>query len=466
MSAVPGTKGRLDALRERELARFADERPHGVEELARARSRMPNGVPMAWMSELYTHPPIFVDAGHGGTFTDIDGNTYIDFNLADTSMFTGYGVEAISEVVAKRVKDGSQFLLPTQDAVEVATRLAARFGLPFWQFTLSATQANVEAIRTARALTGRDAVLMFDGKYHGHADELLAVRDKGEVVPEGRGVLRDATRHVRLVPYNDLDAVSRELARGDIACVVAEAAITNAGVILPAEGFHAGLRRLTSDAGTLLVIDETHTLVAGPGGLTARWGLQPDLLVVGKSVSGGISLGAYGMTERVAAVLDDPDAASGESVATGDTLFGNALSRVATGGTLFGNALSLAAARVTLEQVLTDQGYAHAAALGGKLADGIEATAAANGFDWRAHRLYNRSGYTHGPYLPSNAADARDSFDAELFNIQRIYMANRGIWEAIDSAGPAAGIQTTAEHVDHYLEVLNDFLGELRNDGR
>jgi glutamate-1-semialdehyde aminotransferase len=417
---------------------------------------------MTWMSELYTHPPIFVDAGHGGTFTDIDGNTYIDFNLADTSMFTGYGVEAISEVVAKRVKDGSQFLLPTQDAVEVATRLAARFGLPFWQFTLSATQANVEAIRTARALTGRDAVLMFDGKYHGHADELLAVRDKGEVVPEGRGVLRDATRHVRLVPYNDLDAVSRELARGDIACVVAEAAITNAGVILPAEGFHAGLRRLTSDAGTLLVIDETHTLVAGPGGLTARWGLQPDLLVVGKSVSGGISLGAYGMTERVAAVLDDPDAASGESVATGDTLFGNALSRVATGGTLFGNALSLAAARVTLEQVLTDQGYAHAAALGGKLADGIEATAAANGFDWRAHRLYNRSGYTHGPYLPSNAADARDSFDAELFNIQRIYMANRGIWEAIDSAGPAAGIQTTAEHVDHYLEVLNDFLGELR----
>jgi len=417
---------------------------------------------MAWMSELYTHPPIFVDAGHGGTFTDIDGNTYIDFNLADTSMFTGYGVEAISEVVAKRVKDGSQFLLPTQDAVEVATRLAARFGLPFWQFTLSATQANVEAIRTARALTGRDAVLMFDGKYHGHADELLAVRDKGEVVPEGRGVLRDATRHVRLVPYNDLDAVSRELARGDIACVVAEAAITNAGVILPAEGFHAGLRRLTSDAGTLLVIDETHTLVAGPGGLTARWGLQPDLLVVGKSVSGGISLGAYGMTERVAAVLDDPDAASGESVATGDTLFGNALSRVATGGTLFGNALSLAAARVTLEQVLTDQGYAHAAALGGKLADGIEATAAANGFDWRAHRLYNRSGYTHGPYLPSNAADARDSFDAELFNIQRIYMANRGIWEAIDSAGPAAGIQTTAEHVDHYLEVLNDFLGEWR----
>lgn len=151
---------------------------------------------------------------------------------------------------------------------------------------------------------------MFDGKYHGHADELLAGL-KGNVVPEGRGVLRDATRHVRLVPYNDLDAVKRELARGDIACVMAEAAITNAGVILPEEGFHAGLRRLASDAGTLLVIDETHTLCAGPGGLTARWGLQPDLLVVGKSISGGIPLGAYGMTDRVAAVFDAPDVAWG-----------------------------------------------------------------------------------------------------------------------------------------------------------
>jgi glutamate-1-semialdehyde 2,1-aminomutase len=204
--AVLGSRDRLYALRGREVARFRDARPRGTRELERARSKMPNGVPMSWMSQLYTHPPIFVEAGHGATFTDIHGNVYIDFNLADTSMFTGYGVEAIIQAVAKRTKDGPQFLLPTEDAVEVATRLAERFGLPFWQFTLSATQANVEAIRTARALTGRD--------------ELLAGL-KGNVVPEGRGVLRDATRHVRLVPYNDLDAVKRELARGDVACVMA-----------------------------------------------------------------------------------------------------------------------------------------------------------------------------------------------------------------------------------------------------
>jgi glutamate-1-semialdehyde 2,1-aminomutase len=222
-------------------------------------------------------------------------------------------------------------------------------------------------------------------------------------------------------------------------------------VILPDAGFHAGLRELTSAAGTLLLIDETHTLVAGPGGLTARWGLQPDLLVVGKAISGGIPLGAYGMTASVAAVLDDTDALWGEGVATG--------------GTLFGNALSMAAARATLEQVLTDAAYEHAAGLGALLADGIEAVAAAHGLQWRAHRLYNRSGYTHGPQLPTNATQAGVSFDAELYNIQRIYLANRGIWDAIDSAGPAAGIQTTAVHVEHYLAVLDDFLGEVTKDG-
>lgn len=440
-------ESRLTALRERELARFAQQRPRGAAALARARTRMPNGVPMAWMSQLYRHPTVFVEAGSGAGFTDIDGNTYVDFNLADTSMFTGYGVTALADVVAQRVHDGPQFLLPTEDAIEVADRLAARFGLPFWQFTLSATQANVEAIRVARAVTGRDEVLMFDGKYHGHADELLAHRDGGHIVPEGRGVLPSAIGHVHLVHYNDLDAVRRELVRGDVACVVAEAAITNAGVILPQQGFHEGLRQLAAETGTLLVIDETHTLVSGPGGLTARWGLRPDLLVVGKAISGGIPLGAYGMTETVAAVLDDDGAHWGEGVATG--------------GTLFGNALSMAAARVTLERVLTEAAYDHASGLGAVLADGIDAAAAANGLPWRAHRLYNRSGYTHGPDLPSNAAEAADSFDVGLYNTQRIYLANRGIWDAIDSAGPAAGIQTTAAHVESYLEVLDDFLREL-----
>jgi glutamate-1-semialdehyde 2,1-aminomutase len=407
VSQIP--RERLRILRKREVERFAELRPRGVRLLANARASMPNGVPTSWMVTLYDHPAIVVERGNGATFTDIDGNTYLDFNLADTSMFAGYGVEAVIRVVAERVAAGSQFLLPTEDGVEVSLELARRFGLPSWQFTLSATQANTEAIRVARAVTGRSAVLMFDGKYHGHADELLGELEAGRVAPEGLGVPLDATRHVRLVQYNDLEAVDRELRRGDVACVLAEAAVTNTGVIQPAQGFHAGLRQLASGSGALLVLDETHTLVAGPGGLTARWGLQPDMLVMGKSIAGGIPLGAYGMTAAVARVLEHrPLAPFGEEVATG--------------GTLFGNALSLAAARVTLEEVLTDEAYEHAAALGRQLADGIETIAAANGMAWRA---------------------------------------NRGVWEAIDSAGPACGIQTTEADLDRYLHFLDGFLHEL-----
>ena len=440
---------RLAELRERELRRFAELRPRGEALLAQARKSMPNGVPMTWMAALYEHPPIMVERGSGGTFTDVDGNEYVDFNLADTSMFTGYGIEAFARTVGERAAAGPQFLLPGEDAATVAEELARRFGLPLWQFTLSATLANTEAIRLARALTGRTTVLMFDGKYHGHADELLGQMTDGRVQPEGLGLPPDTTRNVRVVPYNDLEAVERELASGEVACVIAEAAITNLGVIQPADGFHQGLRRLASDAGAVLVLDETHTLVAGPGGLTARWGLEPDILVMGKSISGGVPLGAYGMTAPIAQVLEGATSAWGEGVATG--------------GTLFANALSLAAARVTLTEVLTEPAYEHAAALGARLADGIESVAEANGLPWRAHRLFNRSGYTHAPQLPSNAVEARASFDLELYNLQRLYMANRGVWEAIDSAGPACGIQTTESQVDRYLEVLADFLGEAQS---
>jgi glutamate-1-semialdehyde 2,1-aminomutase len=440
---------RVRALREREAERFTELRPRSTAMLESARKSMPNAVPTSWMATLYEHPSIVVDGGTGGSFTDVDGNTYLDFNLADTSMFTGYGVEAIVEAVSDRVASGTQFLLPTEDAAAVSDELARRFGLPYWQYTLSSTQANTEAIRVARAVTGRSNVLMFDGKYHGHADELLGELRAQKVTPEGLGVPQDATRHVRLVQYNDLGAVERELAGGGVACVLAEPAITNTGVIQPADGFHTGLRKLTSQAGALLILDETHTLVSGPGGLTANWGLEPDLLVAGKSIAGGIPLGAYGMTKAVAGVLEHrPGASFGEEIATG--------------GTLFGNALSLAAARATLREVLTNEAYDHAATLGAKLADGIEAVTATHGLKWRAHRLYNRSGYTHAPELPKNAIEARATFDIELFDLQRLYMANRGIWEAINSSGPACGIHRSGADVDRYLAVLDDFLRELR----
>jgi glutamate-1-semialdehyde 2,1-aminomutase len=254
---------------------------------------------------------------------------------------------------------------------------------------------------------------------------------------------------VRLVQYNDVEAIERELSRGEVACVLAEAAITNTGVIQPAEGLHATLRSLTHEYDALLVLDETHTLTSGPGGLTARWGLEPDVVVVGKSIAGGIPLGAYGMSEALAALLEhQPGASYGEEIATG--------------GTLFGNALSLAAARATLTDVLTADAYEQAAGLGERLADGIERVAGENGLDWRAHRLFNRSGYSHASELPSNALEARATFDTDIYELQRLYMANRGIWEAISSAGRACGTQTTGSDVDRYLDLLDAFLGEVK----
>jgi glutamate-1-semialdehyde 2,1-aminomutase len=441
-------RDRIRALRERELERFAELRPRSLQLAEQARATMPNGVPMTWMVSIYDHPPVFVESGRGARFTDVDGNDHIDFNLVDTSMFGGHGAPAVKRAVAERVAAGSQFLLPTEDARRVAEELARRFGLPFWQFTLSATQANTEAIRLARAVTGRDVVVMFDGKYHGHADELLARVEDGRLEAEGDGLPPDALRHVRIARYNDVESVERALAPGDVACVLAEGAITNTGVIMPGEGFHAALRGVTTSAGALLVIDETHTLVSGPGGLTRHWGLEPDLLVMGKSIANGVPLGAYGMTEAVAAVLDRSIAAAWSD-------------GVATGGTLFANALSLAAARATLEHVLTDEAYERAAALGARLADGIEATAGAHGRNWRAHRLFNRSGYTHAPELPRDADEARATFDLDLFNLQRLWMANRGVWEAIDSAGPACGAETTPADVERYLDLLDGFLAAV-----
>ena len=323
--------------------------------------------------------------------------------------------------------------------MEVAAELARRFGLPFWQFTLSATQANTEAIRVARAVTGRSVVLMFDGKYHGHADELLGALDASTVVPEGLGVPLDATRHVRLVRYNDLEAVERELGRGDVACVLAEAAVTNTGVIRPVDGFHAGLRRLASENGTLLVVDETHTLVAGPGGLTARWGLEPDMLVLGKAISGGIPLGAYGMTAACPLCSSGGPTSRMTSRPVGRSSPTPSRWRPPSHA----------------REVLTTRHE-----MGGRrpVADGIGR--AAHELPWRSHRLYNRSGYTHAPELPRNAVEARARFDLELYNVQRLYMANRGIWEAIDSAGPACGIHTTEADVDRYLETEDGFLRE------
>jgi glutamate-1-semialdehyde 2,1-aminomutase len=451
MVAARLDRARLRALSDDETARFVAARPRSAALLERARGSMPNGVPMAWFASAYAHPAIFVDSGRGARFTDVDGHSYADFNVADMSMFGGYGQEAVTSAVAHRMAAGNQFLLPTEDAVWVAEELARRFGPPKWQFTLSASQANVEAIRVARVRTGRDVVLMFDGRYHGHFDEgLMELRD-GRLVPEEPGVPRDVADHTRVVAFNDPDALRSALEPRDVAIVLAEPVMTNNhGLLMPRAGFHDALRAITHETGTLLCLDETHTQVCGPGGLTRLWGLQPDLVSTGKSVAAGVPFGAYGMADDVASVLEQDGGLAGTNHGT-----------VATGGTLFANAASMAAARATLERVLTPAAYEHAAALGDRLADGIADAVARVGLDWYVHRLYPRSGVVFAPEAPADARAAAAVEDAVLTNLARVWLANRGVWEAIPGAGPTVSVAATEEDVGRYVDAYAALLAEI-----
>jgi glutamate-1-semialdehyde 2,1-aminomutase len=442
--------GRVAALKEREDAAFVAARPRGGALWAAGRDVMPNGVPMSWLRTSYDHPPLFVESAAGSRLRDVDGHEYADFNIADMSMFTGYGAVPVTEAVARQVAIGSQYLLPTEDSIWVAGELARRYGLPLWQFTLAATSANTEVIRVARSITGRDRVLFFDGKYHGHFDDVLVELEDGRLVPEEGGLPHDVTARTVIVPFNDLDALDRALTSHEVAVVITEPALTNnVGLLLPDDGFHAGLREATRRTGTLLAYDETHTQVVGPGGLTRLWSLEPDFVTVGKSIAAGIPLGAYGMTPEVAEVLQRPGGRDEDKP------------QVAVGGTLFGNPVSMAAARATMSDVLTDDAYAHSQRLGGRLADGLSEIVAASGLTWTTHRFWPRSGLSFTAELPRTAAEALETLDVPLRRLMRVYLANRGVWDAIVGAGPTCSVAATDEDVDTYLTAFGELMGEL-----
>ncbi|MEX0989665.1 MAG: aminotransferase class III-fold pyridoxal phosphate-dependent enzyme [Actinomycetota bacterium] len=433
----------MEKLLSEEDARYVAERPETMRLLGLGRAVMPNGVPMSWHA-TDNDPPIYVAEGRGSRFRDVDGHEYVDFNVADMSMFCGYAPEPIVRAVSDRVAKGVQFLLPSPDAIDVATELARRWPLPQWQFTLSASQANVEAIRLARVATGRDKVVWFDGKYHGHFDDALVTLEGDRVVNEQEGLPRHNPDRVRIVPWNDPDALERALAPGDVALVLTEPALTNTiGLLVPAPGFHDALRSLTRDAGTLLCFDETHTLVTGPGGLIERWALQPDIVTAGKSVAAGIPMGTYGMTAELAELFDPQR------------------HDLATGGTLFGNPLQMAAAKAALTEILTEDTYERTAVLGARLADGIEQVVRDAGLEWTVHRLWARSGTTFGPRMPRDAEDARAMGDPTLTKLFRRWLANRGVWEAIAGAGPTVSAAGTDQDIDRYVGAYGELVAEL-----
>jgi len=435
-------RARIGELHAREAARFREARPRTQAMLARARAHMPNGTPMAWMAH-YGDPLAYIDHGQGPGFTDVDGFSYLDFNASDMAMFCGHANPAIVAAVRARVARSTQFLLPTEESVAVAEELARRYPVPLWQFTLSATQANTEAIRLARAVTGREVVVLFEGHYHGHFEEGLVDLEGGQARVTQRGLSKGVTGRVRIAQFNDPDTLRAALEPGDVALVLTEPAMSNEiHLLLPEPGWHEALRELTRRHGTLLAIDETHTHVVGPGGATGLWHLDPDMLTIGKAVAGGVPMGAYGVTAELGAELD-------------------VARNVATGGTLFGNPLSAAAARAALIEVLLPGAYEHTTALGGELADGIEAAIASAGLPWTVIRFGPRSGQWYGP-RPRTGAEAHALTDDQLTGLIRVWLANRGIWEALPGAGPTVPVPASKQDVARYVGAYGELLAELR----
>ncbi len=345
----------------RELERFERGHPRSRELARRAEESLQAGVPMPWMIRWAGGFPVFAAEAQGARFRDVDGHEYVDFCLGDTAAMTGHSPEPMVRAIAEQARKGITLMLPSEDALWVGRELARRFGLPRWQFALTATDANRFAIRLARELTGRPKILVFNWCYHGTVDETFATLDGASVVSREGNVgppvaLAETTR---VVEWNDAEALERELAHGDVACVLAEPALTNIGIVLPEPGFHDALREATRAAETLLIIDETHTICAGPGGYTATHGLEPDLLTIGKPIAGGIPAAAYGFSAETADRLEELLPRDERADVGG------------IGGTVAANVLSLAAARATLAEVLTDEAYEHMIALGERFEDGV-----------------------------------------------------------------------------------------------
>jgi len=435
-------RDRITRLLADELVRFRADRPRTMALVDRARASMPNGVPMAWMASD-NDQPVYIARGEGAGFTDVDGFTYLDTNASDMAMFCGHANPAIVRAVTDQVVRSTQFLLPTEDSIAVAEELARRYpAQSHWQFTLSATQANTEAIRLARAVTGREVVVLFEGHYHGHFEENMVDNEGGSAVPVQRGLSKGVTGRVRIAQYNDADSVRDALAPGDVAIVLTEPAMTNqVHMLLPDPGWHDDLRALTRSSGALLALDETHTHVVGAGGATGMWGLDPDVVTIGKAVAGGIPMGVYGVTPALAAELD-------------------IARNVATGGTLFGNPLSAAAAKAALTEVLVPEAYAHASRLGETLAVGIDRAIAEANLPWTTIRFGPRSGQWYGP-PPRTGADAYRLTDMELTRLMRVWLANRGIWDALAGAGPTVPIPATEDDVERYVAAYGALLAEL-----
>ena len=434
----------IQQLLDDELGRFEREHPRSRALAEQAKATLLGGVPMHWMVRWPGGFPVFAVDANGAHFRDADGLDYVDFCLGDTGAMAGHSPEPTVRALADQARRGITLMLPSEDALVVGAELARRFGLPRWQFALTATDANRFAIRLARHITGRPKVLVFNWCYHGTVDESFAtLGERGSVVPrEGNlGPPVPLDRTTRVVEWNDAEALERELAHGDVACVLTEPALTNIGIVPPEPGFHDLLRESTRKNDALLIIDETHTLCAGPGGYTGAYGLEPDVLTVGKSIGGGIACAAYGFSDKVATKIEGAIPREESDVG-------------GIGGTLAANVLSLAAMRATLGEVLTDEAFAHMIRLGERFEAGVQASIDEHALPWHVTRLGCRVEYLFRAERPRNGSEAAAGGDPLLDRLVHLWALNRGIlltpFHNMALMSPA----TTEADVDRHTEVF------------
>ena len=439
-------RARLAALRGTEETNFIARHPKAGALHARATRSLLDGVPMNWMVRWASPFPPFVESAHGASFRCVDGHDYIDFCLGDTGAMAGHGAGPTVAAVERQLRRGITTMLPTEDAIWAGEELTRRFGLPFWQFTLSATDANRFSLRLARLITGRPLVAVHDRNYHGSVDETVAW-----LTPDGRvesrrgnaGPQVDPVLTTRVVPFNDLDSLEDALADRQVAVLLIEPALTNVGIVLPDEGYLEGVREITRRYGTLLIHDETHTICAGPGGVTGAGGYEPDMLVIGKTIGGGIPVATYGMSAevaaRVSAAIDPEDSDVG-----------------GIGGTLAGYALSLAAVRATLGEVLTAAAFERMIPLAERWEAGVNDVLARHDVPWHVTRLGARAEYHFMATKPRNGREQWDHADPALEEFLHLWALNRGILMTPFHNMALMSPATTEADVDRHTEVFEE----------
>lgn len=442
---------KLTRLLQQEEQLFHKNHSKSYELYQRARKSLHGGVPMLWMIRWAGSFPVFVKEAKGAHFTDVDGNEYIDLCLGDTGAMTGHSPDATVQTITEQVEKGITLMLPYEDAIWVGEELQRRFGLPYWQFALTATDANRFALRMARMITERPKILVFNYCYHGSVDETFIVLDEEGTPmsrPNNMGPQIDPQYTTKVIEFNDVAALETVLSSRDVAAVLAEPVMTNIGIIHPDPGYHDALREITRKYGTYLIIDEAHTICTGPGGYTASFSLQPDFLTIGKSIAGGLPAAVYGFTEEVSQRFT-------EKLNVDDADVGG------IGGTLAGNALSIAAMKATLQNVLTQEFYNKAIQLQERFTEGVESVIKEFELPWIVKRLGNRSEYWFRPKPPRNGSEAFVAIDHELDRYMHLFTLNRGILMTPFHNMALISPEIKQEDVDYHTKVFREAVQSL-----